>query len=405
MIKKVEVNKLRPGVFIHDFGEGWFNHPFLTNQKLLRSTSDIERIKEYGINEVFIDTKRGLDITDSLDLKDWKKSFGDNEAVVKKITLEDSKWVPLEKEMVRAKEVKTKARSFVEQMNTSIKMGKKIEFEQATELVDEMVDSLARNQDALLTLTSIKNKDEYTFNHSINVAVLMASFCRVREMDEDQTRRLTTGALFHDLGKVLIPDELILKPGRYTDEEYEMMKQHPRFGREILSDMKDLDPEIINVVYEHHERMDGNGYPRQLKGHEISLEGRMASIVDVYDALTSDRPYKTADTATEVLKYLFKSAPDVFDLELLQQFISSVGIYPVGALVRLNSGFLAVVVETAKNDLKRPVVKMIYDIKKDRPIIPRKLDLGEGVGSLHQIIKSESPQKWGINLQEYLTIS
>ncbi len=404
MIKKVEVNKLRPGVFIHDFGESWLNHPFITSQKLIKNTSEIERIKEYGINEVFIDTKRGLDINESVNFDDWKKSFGDNAAVVKKITLEDSKWVPLEKELVRAREVKKKARSFVEQMNDSIKMGKKLELDQATELVDEMVDSLARNQDALLTLTSIKNKDEYTFNHSINVAVLMASFCRSMEMDDDRIRRLTTGALFHDLGKVLVPDELILKPGRYTDEEYEMMKQHPRFGKEILADIKNLDDEIVNVVFEHHERMDGNGYPRHLKGYEISLEGRMASIVDVYDALTSDRPYKTADTATDVLKYLFKSAPDMFDLELLQQFIGSVGIYPVGALVRLNSGFLAIVVESAKGDLKRPVVKMIYDIKKGRPIVPRKLDLDEGVGSLHQITGSESPQKWGIDMREFLDV-
>ncbi len=402
MIKKVEVSKLRPGIFIHDFGANWFNHPFLGQKKLIKDHSEIERIKEYGIFEVFIDTRRGLDISEPVDIESWKKSFGDNKALVEKFTLEQSKWVPLEKELVRAVEIKNKAHSFVNQMNESVKNGKKPELDQAAELVDEMVESLARNKDALLTLTSIKNKDEYTFNHSINVAVLMASFCRFMNLDETQMHHLTIGALFHDLGKVLVPGELITKPGRYTDEEYTMMKQHPRLGKELLSEMTDINEDILNVVYQHHERMDGNGYPEKITGHNISLGGRMASIVDVYDALTSIRSYKEAESATEVLKFLFQSAPDAFDLELLQQFISSVGIFPVGSLVRLNSGFLAVVVESAKKDLTRPKVKMIYDIKKGRSIVPRKLDLSEGVGELHQITGTENPQKWDINLENIL---
>ena len=405
MKKKVSVEDLVPGVFVCDFGRSWFNRPFVFGKQLIKDEWMIERIRRYDITEVYIDTARGKDIKKPpLTLEDWHKAFSGNEGLREKLLVERSPWVPFAKELEQAKEIQSKAHNFVKELTESVKVGAALDIEMASEIVDEMVGSIARNRDALLSLVSIQNKDEYLFNHSISVSVMMASFCKFQGMDAEKIRIYSTGALFHDLGKTRIPDELILKPSTYSDEETELIKMHPQYGKEILSQLETVDPEIIEVVYEHHERMDGSGYPNGLKGHDISLGGRMVSILDVYDALTSDRPHQKASTPTKVLKYLFESSPEKYDLELLQKFIQSIGIYPVGSLVRLASGFLAVVVESAKDNLLQPVVQLVYDLNKNRSIPYRKLDLSTDMGALHQIAGTESPEKWEIDIAACLKI-
>jgi len=405
MIKKVDVEELRSGVFIHSFGTAWLKHPFLGNHKLIKNEWEIERIRKYGISEVFIDTARGLNVSDqSINYAEFSKAFSTDEAFQEKVTLERSPWVPYNVEIHKAQVIKQKAQNFVRDLTDTIKMGKDFDIEMASEIVDDMVGSLARNRDAMLTLISIQNKDEYTFNHSINVAVMMASFSKYLGMSADEIKLYTTGALFHDLGKTMVPDEVLLKPGKYTDSEFKIMKEHPAMGKQILDKMSNVDQEIVNIVFEHHERMDGSGYPKGLVGHEISPGGRIAAIVDVYDALTSDRPYKNGDPPTDVLKYLFEAAPKHYDLELLQKFIQSVGIYPIGSLVRLSTGFLAIVVESPTENILKPTVLLIFDINKNRSIPFSRLDLSQGVGGLHQIVSTESHINWKIDVGAYLKL-
>ena len=405
MKKKVSVEDLIPGVFVCDFGRSWFDRPFIFGKQLIKDEWMIERIRRYNISEVYIDTTRGRDIKKPpLTLADWQKAFSGNEKLREKLVLERSPWVPYEKELEKAKEIKNKAHTFVQELTKSVKTGAAFDIDIASEIVDEMVGSIARNRDALLSLISIQDKNEYLFNHSINVSVMMASFCKFQGMDAEKIRIYSTGALFHDLGKIRIPDEIILKQTTYTDEEMKLVKMHPQYGKDILSKLDNVHPEMLEVVYDHHERMDGSGYPNGLKGHDISLGGRMVSILDVYDALTSDRPHQKASLPTEVLKYLFESSPEKFDLELLQKFIQSIGIYPVGSLVRLGSGFLAVVVESAKDNLMQPVVQLAYDLNKNRRIPYRKLDLSGDTGALHQIASTESPDKWKIDIAACLKI-
>ncbi len=405
MKKKVSVEDLVPGAFVCDFGRSWFNRPFILGKQLIKDEWMIERIRKYDITEVYIDTSRGRDIKKPpLTLADWQEAFSGNDWLREKLAVERSPWVPYEKELEKAKEIKSKAHLFVQELTESVKTGASFDIDIASEIVDEMVGSIARNRDALLSLISIQNKDEYLFNHSINVSVMMASFCKFQGMDTEKIHIYSTGALFHDLGKTQVPDEIILKPGAYTDEETKLVKMHPQYGKEILSKLDNVHPEMLEVVYDHHERMDGSGYPNGLKGHDISLGGRMVSILDVYDALTSDRPHQKASSPTEVLKYLFESSPEKFDLELLQKFIQSVGIYPVGSLVRLTSGFLAVVVESAGDNLLQPVVQLVYDLNKNRVIPHTRLDLSKDSGALHQIAGTESPDKWDVDIAACLKI-
>lgn len=406
MIKQIDVEELRPGVFIHNFGTAWLKHPFLGNSKLIKNEWEIERIRKYGITEVFIDTARGLNVSNQkITYADFSKAFSSDSAFQEKVILERTPWVPFSVEIQKAKEIKQKAYNFIKELTSTVKMGKDFDIEIASEIVDDMVGSLARNRDAMLTLISIQNKDEYTFNHSINVSVMMAAFCKYLGMSAEEIKLFTTGALFHDLGKTMIPDEILLKPGRYTEEEFNIMKEHPALGKNILDKMQKVEQEISNIVFEHHERMDGTGYPKGLTGYEISLGGRIAAIVDVYDALTSDRPYKNGDAPTEVLKYLFESAPRQYDLELLQKFIHSVGIYPIGSLVRLSTGFLGIVVESPKKNILKPTVLLVYDIKKNRTIPFSRLDLSQGVGELHQIVNTESHTKWNIDVRACLKLN
>ncbi len=402
MIKKVKTEQLRPGIYIHDFGEKWLNHPFITNSKMLASQWHIDRILEYNIEEIYIDTNRGLDIiTDPIPLDEWSEAF-ENKKARDKLLLKRRDWIPFEKEIKRALQIRNKAQHFVKTLMEDIKMGRDFDLGAAEEIVVEMIDSLSHNKDAMLSLISIQNKDEYTFNHSVNVAIITASFCRFLGMIDEEIKKYSLGALFHDLGKTKIPIEIITKPGVFSQEEIQLMNQHPTFGKEILTSQQDTDHRILDAVYEHHERMDGSGYPRGLNEDQISLAGRLVSIADVYDALTSDRPYRDGDTPKEVLSYMYKLSASDFDPELLQQFIQSIGIYPVGSLVRLQSGFLAIVVESAKEELTKPVVLLVYDSRRNQTIQPRKLDLSVPGGSLHQITGPEFAANWGIDIVHYL---
>ena len=405
MKKRINVEELEPGMFVCDFGRSWLHRPFFFGKQLIKDEWMIERIRRYDITDVYIDTARGKDRKKKpLTLADWNKAFGGNEKLREKLAVERSPWVPYEKELEKAKEIKKKAHAFVKELTESVKTGAAFDIDLASGIVDEMVGSIARNRDALLSLISIQNKNEYLFNHSINVSVMMASFCKFQRMDAEKISIYSTGALFHDLGKTKIPDEIILKPATYTEEELKLVRMHPQYGQEILSKLDHVHPEMLEVVYDHHERMDGSGYPNGLKGHDISLGGRMVSILDVYDALTSDRPHQKAATPTEALKYLFESSPEKFDLELLQKFIQSIGIYPVGSLVRLNSGFLGVVVESAKDNLLQPVVQLVYDLNKNRAIPRTRMDLSADSGVLHQIAGTESPDKWDVDIASCLKI-
>lgn len=397
MIRKVKVNKLRPGIYIHDFGEKWMDHPFITKAKMVFDDWHIERIREYGIEEVYIDTTRGLDILpDPIQLDDWANAFESKKAK-DKLLIKRRTWLPFREELVKAISLRAEVMEYLKNQETLIKSNQEFDINLGLELVDKIVKSVSRNRDALLSLRVSQNKDEYLLNHSLNVATLMAVLSRDLDLPEEIIGIFSVGALFHDFGKFLIPDGVLNKPGIYTKDEFKQMQEHPNHGVKLLSVLDSLNQEMIDLVLEHHERLDGSGYPKGLKGEEISLGGRLTGIIDFYDALSSDRCYKDQVSSVEVLKSLFELSGKEFDPSLLQVFIQSVGLYPVGKLVRLASGFLAIVIGSAKQDLKKPVVLLIYDTKKDRPITPRKLDLST-VGSLHQITGLEPVAKWQFDL-------
>jgi HD-GYP domain-containing protein (c-di-GMP phosphodiesterase class II) len=267
-------------------------------------------------------------------------------------------------------------------------------------VVEAISGSLARNSSALLGILGIKNKDDYTFLHSVSVGTLLVAFGRSLGLSEDELREIGLGGMLHDLGKMKVPDAILNKPGRLTDEEFAIIKRHPEDGHAILLETKGVGEMPLDITRHHHERFNGRGYPDALAGESISRSARMAAIVDVYDAITADRCYHKAMTATEALRRMWEWSANDFDRALLQAFMKCVGIYPVGSVVRLESGIVGVVVEQNEQRMLTPRVKAVFHSKSLRTLQPSIIDLAQ---SSDKIACTEPPDRWPIDVAAHLT--
>jgi len=271
------------------------------------------------------------------------------------------------------------------------RLGHAVDAESCLPLVEEISTSVARNPGALVSLARLKSQDEYTYMHSVAVCALMVALGREVGMDDDACRSAGLAGLMHDLGKAAMPLEVLNKPGKLTDDEFAIIKSHPERGHEMLLEGRGANADVLEVCLHHHEKMDGSGYPHRLAGEQVSLIARMGAICDVYDAITSNRPYKAGwDPAESIAR--MASWQGHFDPALFNRFVKSLGIYPVGSLVRLASGRLAVVVEQNPAALTAPAVKVFFSIKSNMPISVQRLDLSSGND---RIVGRESVAKWG----------
>lgn len=402
MIKRIATGQLKVGMFIHDFNCSWVDHPFLRNSLLIQ---DEQTIAAHGIRELYIDTGKGLDVADAKTEEEFNSELHDQfSRFVKMQVAKHEPRVPLKEEIAAARTVHQEANRAVRGVLQDVRSGKPIEVAQVAPVVGHIADSVFRNRDALISLSRIKQKDDYTFEHSVSVSVLMISFCLAMDYERSVIVEVGMGGLLHDIGKMTIPNRILNKPGTLTDAEFALMRSHAQAGREILSKTPGMPEAALLIAGEHHERYDGSGYPDKLEAQEISQVGQMASIVDVFDALSSDRAYHKAVEPTAALKKLFEWRTSHFNEALVQQFNRAIGIYPVGSLVRLKSGLLAVVIDPDNDDLVRPTVRAVYDLKRGNAIAPRDIDLASDEPEIgaDAVIGYESPAKWGIEPQRYL---
>ena len=280
-----------------------------------------------------------------------------------------------------------------------VRLGRAVELEQVEPMIESITESVLSNSGALLTLLRIKNKDDYTFLHSVSVGTLMIAFCRSVGLDRETIRLAGLGGLLHDTGKALVPDAILNKPGRLTEEEFDIIRRHPRDGFDILSRTEGIGEIPLDITLHHHERVDGSGYPNKLNGDTISTMARMAAIVDVYDAITADRCYHKGMAPTDALRKIFEWSKYHFDPKLVQAFMRCVGIYPVGTLVLLESGKLGVVIEQHDSNLLTPKIRVMFSSKSNTYLQPEVIDLSRplGFGGGDRIVRHEAPEKWGIN--------
>ncbi len=403
MLKKINVEQLKPGMYVHDMDCGWMEHPFLTDSFKIKSDKDIERMVGHGIRELYIDPAKGFDVDDAPTQTEAEAVINRKMAAVVE-PIKPVEPVSLHEELVNARRVRDEATKVIGDMMLGVRHGKKVEMARLDPVVRQMSDSILRNKDALLSLCRIKEKDNYTFLHSLSVGALLMNFTRAAHLKPGDMVLVGTGGMLHDIGKTMVPDRILNKPGTLTPDELTTMQMHVQHGRNILSDARDITQTSFDVVAQHHERYDGSGYPLKLKGEEMSVYGQMASIVDVYDAMTSDRVYRMGMDPTLAVRKMFEWSRAHFDPKLIQLFVRTIGIYPVGTLVMLESKRIAIVLNQDGRDLTRPVLRVVYDADKRCYLAPQDIDLSAnlGHGGGDRIISHEPASKWGIDPQRFL---
>lgn len=395
MLKRIAVKDIQIGMYICEFCGSWMEHPFWKTKFLLTDDKDLHAIQTSGIKELWIDVSKGIDINADVQGKSEEEVARETETVLLNANKAGGKEkISLEDEIQIAAKLCAKAKEAVIEMFSDARMGKAIQVEQARALVDDISNSVLRQPHALISLARLKTADEYTYMHSVAVCALMIALARQLSLDEDMVREAGFAGLLHDIGKVGIPMKVLNKPGKLTDGEFAIVKSHPEVGAKILIESYQVSPLVLDVCLHHHEKVDGTGYPRGLKGDTISLFAKMGAVCDVYDAITSNRPYKKGWAPADSIRKMAEWSKGHFDESVFQAFVKTVGIYPTGSLVRLESGRLAVVVEQNEGSLLSPRVKIFFSAKTKMPIIQETLDLAKLVGK-EKIIGRESPEDWG----------
>lgn len=393
MLKRIPIEQLRLGMHVHELAGSWMDHPFWRGSFLLDSAQDLQTIMSTGIKDAWIDTAKGLDVDGG---KTEEAITAEVEATLAQVnTPNRAQRTNTAQETARAVMICAKSKQAVTSMFNEARMGKALDAEDALPIVEEISSSVLRNPGALIGLARLKNKDDYTYMHSVAVCALMVSLARQLELSDDQIRQAGMAGLLHDVGKMMIPLEVLNKPGKLTDAEFELVKSHSAEGHKMLLAGNGIGDIALDVCLHHHEKMDGKGYPDRLSNEQISLYAKMGAVCDVYDAITSDRPYKKGWEPAESIRKMAEWSSGHFDTDIFHAFVKSVGIYPIGSLVRLESDHLGVIIDQTGKSLLTPTVKVFFSIKSNARIAPEILDLSKPACK-DKVVSHEDPVKWGI---------
>jgi putative nucleotidyltransferase with HDIG domain len=395
MLKCIAVADVRVGMYIHEFCGSWMDHPFWKARFLLATEKDLQRVTASSICELWIDVSKGLDVAVGTVSVSAEEVAAQTDAKLMAILQEPAAIlnVSMDDELHRAVKLCANAKAAVISMFSDARMGQALKFEEACELVESIYDSVMRHPSALISLARLKNADEYTYMHSVAVCALMIALARNLGLTDAQVREAGLAGLLHDIGKMAIPNEVLNKPGILTDSEFATVRDHPEAGSRMLIESKQVSALVLDVCLHHHEKIDGTGYPHKLAGEQISLYARMGAVCDVYDAITSNRPYRKGWDPAESIRKMAEWKGH-FDPIVFQTFVKTVGIYPVGSLVRLESGRIGVVMEQQATSLLAPRVKVFFSAKSKTPIEQEVLDLSKLVGR-DKIVARESAEEWG----------
>lgn len=395
MLKRISVRHLTVGMYLKKFCGSWMEHPFLRSSFVIRDAQEITAILASSIKEVWIDTAKGRDVQPDEPATSTAVAGTEVHTELTGATSEQSDLVPViaAAEFARAARIVAHSRQAVASMFGEARLGKVVDTGGAQRLVQEISDSVSRNAGALISLARLKTADDYTYLHSVAVCALMLALARQLALDEQQTRQAGIAGLLHDLGKAAMPIEVLNKPGKLTDAEFAIIRSHPEAGYRMLCGADGVDPVTLDVVLHHHEKTDGSGYPAHLEDGQISLFARMAAVCDVYDAITSNRPYKAGWDPAESLRKMAEWSTGHFDPRVFQAFVKSIGIYPIGSLVLLSCGRLGVVIEQGAGSLLTPQVKVFFSTRSGARLRPEVINLGQPACPF-RIVSREDPAKW-----------
>jgi HD-GYP domain-containing protein (c-di-GMP phosphodiesterase class II) len=393
MRKRISIDQLKIGMKVEKLDRSWMATPFLRHRFTITSSEQIAQLQASGVRQLDVETDDACEESGSC--------ASDLPAKVEESEPAD---IQFAEELPAARHTYQAAKLVVQQAMEDVRMGRALNMEAVSQVVGSMADSILRNPDALTSLTRLKNFDEYTFFHSVNTSALALSVGKHLGYRREQLLQLGTGMLLHDIGKTLVPVEILNKPGRYEAHEFEIMKQHALRGAEILSNTTGLTDMFLKPALEHHERVDGTGYPHHRSKADISQYGLIAAIVDIYDAVTSDRCYHKGKTPHDTLQFLYQlGTQGHVDGTLVQHFVQVVGVYPVGSCISLNTGETAIVKQFNHHSPLKPLVVLITDEAGSRRSTPVDLDLATQPRRPEQTIRSIlDPAVLGINPRAYL---
>lgn len=386
LIKRIPMEKVELGMYVSDQTPG-LEDAELRPQGFIRRWETVDKLTGMGLDEIYIDAHRGLDSPFSSPIQP------DGSALTPK--------VGLEKERQQAQKIYAEAKGLVTDILNNVKVGKAIDVGPVEELADEINSSVLNNHNALLCLAAIREKDQYLLEHSINVGILMGIFTRFLGYEQEMIHQLVTGALLHDIGKIRVPSRILNKPGKLSDDEWGEMKRHVAYGQEVLLKSEGITEVALSICGMHHERLDGSGYPLALEEFKINNYGRLAAIVDIYDAMTADRVYHKGKTPAEAMTFLHELAGHHLDRKLVTQFSRCMSVYPVGTFVQLNNGKAGVVVSTVSDTPDTPIVNVFYDVKTRLIEKAVSFDLSLEKNEF-TIVEALDPEEFGVNTNDFL---
>ncbi|MDP2690580.1 MAG: HD-GYP domain-containing protein [Deltaproteobacteria bacterium] len=420
MIRKIRVEEIEEGMYVSGFEKDGSENVTFTNNILVRSRKDVEHFLKNGYRHAYVFAR--AEAKDDPAAPGGEPASGtaaatapggerkatrpSAEAALPEPVMEDGEVPPasdpveFKEEIKEAKKVRDEAEEIVREFSRDFRMGNGINSPKVHKTVGKMIGSIFRNRDALTSLVRIKSFDEYVFTHSVNVCILSLIIGRNMGLSRGKLNDIGMGAILHDVGKMLVPAHILNKPGALTPEEFDEVKKHSRLGAEVLGMSKDIKDDSLQIILRHHESYNGKGYPDGLRGEDIHIYARIAAVADIYDAMTSDRIYRKAISPNEVLQKMYMLRFTHYDPEFVERLIKSLGIYPVGTLVGLNTGELAIVRKQDPLHPLKPTILLFFNKDREPYKDPFEVNLTEDHSRC--IVASKGPSAFGVALDDFL---
>lgn len=402
-LKSILPNELQVGMYIAKL-DGDESVKKLRSEGLITRPATVDQIQSLAVTSIVIDTQKGIDCVTSKPYTTRPsvavKSFDMSTHALAKEDIGATK-VAYSDEIKRASELKNKALSLVSDVMNDVKLGHALDLTSVDVVASEIVDSLDKNQNALASLMRVRSMDTYLLEHSLNVSVLMGIMARSLGYQDEVIKELVLGAFIHDIGKIRVPDEILHKPGKLDAEEWAEMQRHVNYGIEAIQEVDGISQIAKDICAQHHEKLDGTGYPFGLAAESIESHSRISSVVDVYDAVTADRCYHKGMEPTVALKKMLTWTGDHLDKNMVYQLIRCLGVYPPGSLVELESGHIAMVQEVRTMHPNKPLVQMVYNAKQKKRLDGQLVDLRKH-DNFGGIVNAAQPKTYDIKIDDFI---
>lgn len=403
MLITLPISELVPGMFVDSVSKQYegIDSIKIKTRGLVRDKSIIQRLVSEGVEELLIDfTQSDVNVPAKYQPKPEIASKQNTEAKPKAKAQKVKKAISVEQEFAKASVSYEQHNRKLQSLYGDVTSGLKMNIALLDDIAKDIVASVFRNHNAMTILTRIKDKNMYNWRHMTNCAILVTVFAKYLGYKEAIVEELAMGALLHDLGQAKLPQGIFSKPEDVNDLEMQAIKKHVAQSLGLVKGEKGITPLMLDMIVNHHERLDGSGYPRGIVGEKLSRPARIMAIVDVYDAMSSDRPHQLGDEPINVLRYLL-SNKQLFDSELVQRFIKCLGVHPVGTIVKLTNERLALVIEGNHQNPIKPKVKIFYNAKHNHHITAKDVDLTSPEHDL-KVIASIKPLDYQLNLARLL---